>query len=174
MSTNLNLKYSVTFSASTKVIDNNGEFSSEDLAQQQLQFNSNSLINSAAKRIEVSLLPTNSSTPTSTRVYDIDLDNLNIGFIRMLYIKAEAQFLFSVSNTLVGLNTSPRLLTQCYVLDQGPMPPLNLLNPDNPYPKFIRLINPLEINGGGSGNSDSDIPLLTSVFLITTPKTPDI
>lgn len=174
MSTNLNLKYSVTFSAATKVIDNNGEFSSEDLAQQQFQFNSNSLINSAAKRIEVNLLPTNYLTPTSTRVYDLNLDDLNIGFIRMLYIKAEAQFLFSVANTITGLNTAPRLLTQCYVLDQGTMPPNNLLIPDNPYPKFIRLINPLELNGGGSGNSDADIPLLVSIFIITTPATPNI
>lgn len=174
MSTTLNLKYSVTFSASTKVIDNAGEFSSEDLAQQQFQFNSNSLINSAAKRIELNLLPTNYLTPAVTRVYDIDLDSLNVGFIRMLYIKAEAQFLFSVSNTLVGLNTAPRLLTQCYVLDQGTMPAPNLVIPDNPYPKFIRLINPIEINGGGSGNSDADIPLLTSIFIITTPSTPNI
>ena len=107
MTTNLNLKYSITFSASTKVIDNAGEFSSEDIAQQQLQFNSNSLINAGAQRLEINLLPTLTSTPNSSRVYDIDLDNLNIGFIRMLYIKAEAQFLFSTASSAV----SPKILT---------------------------------------------------------------
>lgn len=174
MTTNLNLKYSITFSASTKVIDNAGEFSSEDIAQQQLQFNSNSLINAGAQRLEINLLPTLTSTPNSSRVYDIDLDNLNIGFIRMLYIKAEAQFLFSTASSTTLLNTATRTLAQSYVLDTGIMPALNRFVPDLAYPKFIRLMNPIEINGGGSGNSDADIPLLVSLFILTTPVTPNI
>ena len=76
---------------------------------------------------------------------NIDLDNLNIGFIRMLYIKAEAQFLFSTASSIALLNTATRNLAQSYVLDTGIMPALNRFVPDIDYPKFIRLMNPIEI-----------------------------
>jgi len=172
MTTNLNLKYSITFSAATKVIDNNAEFSSEDIAQQQLQFNSNSLINSAAKRIEIQLYPTPYLTPSIHRVYDLDLNSLKIGFLRMIYIKSETQFLYSTADSLINLGTAPRELTQCYVIDKGFMPSPTIFTPDIPYAKFIRLINPLEINGGGSGNSEADIPILVSLLIVSTPATP--
>lgn len=174
MTTNLNLKYSITFSAATKVIDNNAEFSSEDIAQQQLQFNSNSLFNSAAKRIELQLYPTPYLTPSINRVYDLDLNSFKVGFIRMLYLKSETQFLYSTADTSLNLNTAPRELTQCCVIDKGVMPSPSIFTPDIPYPKFLRLINPLEINGGGNGNSDADIPILVSIFIITTSLTTSI
>jgi hypothetical protein len=174
MTTQLNLKYAITFNASTKVIDNAGEFSSEDSVQQQLQFNSNSLLQSAASRIEVQLLPTPYLTPSNGRVYDIDLDALNIGYLRTLYIKSDNQFLFSMANTLSNLNTQLRTLGQAFVLDRGVMPPLNIFVPDEAYPRYIRLMNPLEINGGGTGNNDADIPITVSIFIINTPITPNI
>lgn len=174
MSTSLNLKYNLTFNASTKLIDIAGEFSSEDVIQQQVLFNSNSLVNAAAKGIEIPLYPTPYLTPSNNRIYDIDLDALNVGYIRIVYIKAEAQFLYSTSNSLLGLNSAPRTLAQAYVLDKGNMPSPSIFTPDEIYPKFIRLINPLEVNGGGSGNSLNDIPLLVSCFIVTTPSTPSI
>lgn len=171
MATQLNLKYGITFNASTKVIDNAGEFSSEDSIQQQLLFNSNSLLQSAASRIEVQLLPTPFGTPSNNRIYDIDLDALNIGYLRIIYLKSDSQFLYSTSNTLTNLNTSVRTLGQAFVLDRGVMPPLNVFIPDEMYPKYIRLINPLEINGGGTGNNDADIPIIVSIFTVNTPVT---
>jgi hypothetical protein len=174
MSTQLNLKYSITFNASTKVIDNAGEFSSEDHVQQQLLFNSNSLLQSSASRIEVQLLPTPYNTPSNSRVYDVDLDALNIGYLRIIYIKCDNQFLYSLADTLTNLNTAPRTLSQAVVLERGVMPPLNVFVPDEPYPKYIRLMNPIEVNGGGTGNNDADIPITVSIFCIATPSTPNI
>lgn len=174
MTTQLNLKYNITCNASTKVIDGGGEFSSEDSVQQQLLFNSNSLLQSAASRIEVQLLPTLSSTPSNNRIYDIDLDALNIGYLRFVYLKSDSQFLYSSADTLTNLNTSVRLLTQAFVLDRGVMPPLNVFAPDEAYPKYIRLINPLEVNGGGTGNNDADIPIIVSILTVNTPITPTI
>jgi hypothetical protein len=174
MTTQLNLSYSITFKASTKVIDNQGEFSSEDLIQQQLQFSSNALINSAAKRIEISLLPSSYTTLNPLRVYDIDLDSLKVGFIRAIYIKSEKQFLYSTASTPSLLDTQDKILSQCLVLDRGVMPSPSIYVPDEIYPKYIRLINPLEINGGGTGNSIEDVPIIVSAFIICTPATPTI
>jgi hypothetical protein len=172
MTTQLNFKYGITFNASTKVIDAAGEFSSEDSIQQQLLFNSNSLVNSAACRIEITAMPTFYLTPANLRIYDVDLDALNIGYLRALYIKSDKQFLYSTASSLSALNNATRQLAQAVVLDRGIMPPLNVFVPSDTYPKYIRLINPIEINAGGTGNNDSDVPIIISLFIVNTPATP--
>lgn len=171
MSTQLNLKYSITFNASTKVIDPPNEMSSEDSVQQQVMFNTNSLINSEVHRTELALLPTPYQTPNAARVYDINLESIHSGYLRVLYIKSEAQFLYSTSDTSTNLAAAPRSLVRLIALDRGCMISPNAFTPDIPYPKFIRLMNPLEVNGGGDGNNGSDTPLIVSVFAIITPAT---
>lgn len=171
MSTELNLQYSTTFTATTKVIDGGGEMSSEDVTQQQIRFNANSLGASEAKRIELALLPTPYMTPNSNRIYDINLESQQVGFLRTLFIKSEKQFLYSTANTIANLANTPRTLGRLFILDRGVMVAPSAFVPDLPYPKYIRLMNPLEVNGGGTGTDLTDIPLIVSVFLVCTPLT---
>jgi hypothetical protein len=171
MPTQLNLKYSSTFTATTKVIDSAGEMSSEDVIQQQVQFNSNSLSNSEAKRMELALLPTPYNTPNAYRIYDINLEVQQSGYIRTLFIKSEKQFLYSTADTVSNLPMAARTLARLFAIDKGAMVPSSAFTPDIPYPKHIRLMNPLEVNGGGSGNDSTDIPIIVSVFIVVTPLT---
>lgn len=171
MSTQLNFKYSTTFTATTKVIDGSGEMSSEDVIQQQIQFNANSLVNSEAKRIELALLPTPYSTPTADRIYDINLELQQAGYVRAIYIKSEKQFLYSTADTIANLATAPRTLARTFIIDKGTMVTPAAFTPDLPYPKHIRLMNPLEVNGGGTGNDPTDTPVIVSVFIVVTPPT---
>lgn len=172
MSTQLNLKYSITFNGTTKIIDAPNEMSSEDSIQQQVMYNTNSLINSEVHKTEVALLPTSYATPNASRIYDINLESLHAGFLRVLNIKSEAQFLYSTADTINNLANAPRTLARLFAIDRGHMVTPSAFTPDIPYPKYIRLMNPLEVNGGGDGNSLTDIPLIVSVFAVVTPSTP--
>jgi len=171
MSTTLNLKYTVTFTGTTKVIDANNEMSSEDVVQQQVQYNTNAIDNGEIHKVEVALLPTPYQTPTVARVYDINLESLQAGFVRSIYIKSELQFLYSTADTVANLATAPRTLARLYAIDRGIMVAPTAFTPDIEYPKHIRLINPLEVNGGGDGNSTTDTPIIVSVFIVVTPAT---
>jgi len=171
MSTVLNLKYNVTFTGTTQVIDPPNEMSSEDVVQQQVQYNTNAIINGEIHKAEVALLPTPYMTPITDRVYDINLELLQAGFLRSVYIKSEYQFLYSTADTLGNLATAPRTLARLYAQDRGVMVTPAAFTPDIAYPKFIRLMNPLEVNGGGDGNSATDTPIIVSVFMVVTPAT---
>lgn len=164
----INLKYTLTFSSTIKLIDDSGELSNEDSIQQQSSFASNSLSNATVKRIDISALPTSYKTPSATRVYDIDLNKLHVSYIRILHAKCNKQFLLSFADTPENLNIAPRTLVRDYVLDAGVEPNFQLFTPDLPTPKYIRIINPLEVNGGGNGNDPNDIPILISLFLVCT------
>lgn len=171
MSTTLNLKYNVTFTGTTQVIDILNEMSSEDVVQQQVQYNSNSIENGEVHKLELALLPTPYQTPNADRIYDIDLESLQAGFLRAIYIKSERQFLCSSSDTLTNISSATRTLVKLYAIDRGVMVTPSAFTPDLNYPKYIRLMNPLEVNGGGDSNSSTDTPILVSVFMIITPPT---
>ena len=171
MTVTTNIQYKLLFKSSTTVVDSLGELSAEDTIQQQTQYCSNSLEDAGSKRMEVFLLPTPYSTPLTTRVYDINLELLHAGFIRILHIKSDFPFLYSYADSTANLNNAKRTLAKSFVLDKGSMISPSIFTPDQPYPKYIRLINPLEINGGGTGNDPDDTPILASIFLVCTPAT---
>ena len=171
MSSLLNLKYSVTFTGTTKVIDVNNEMSSEDTTQQKVSLNTNAIEDGGVHKLEVPLLPTPYATPSASRIYDINTESFQAGFLRSIYIKSESQFLYSVADTANNLITAPRTLARLYSIDRGTMVTPSAFTPDQPYPKYIRLMNPLEVNGGGDGNSTTDTPILVSVFIVVTPAT---
>lgn len=164
----LNLKYAITFSSTTKQVDPSGELSNEDSIQQQSNFSSNSLNQATVKRIDISALPTSYKTPNASRVYDIDLQKMQAKYLRILHAKSNSQFLLSTADTPENLDLAPRSLVRDFVLDSGVQPNPTLFVPDLPYPKYIRIINPLEINGGGNGNNPDDAPILVSLFIVCT------
>lgn len=171
MTVTTNIQYKLLFNSSTKVVDTAGELSAEDTIQQQTQYCSNALEDAGSKRIELFLLPTPYATPLSTRVYDVNLELLQTGFVRILHIKSDHPFLYSYADSTANLNAANRTLAKSFVLDKGTMISPSIFTPDQPYPKYIRLINPLEINGGGTGNDPDDEPILASIFLLCTPPT---
>lgn len=169
------VEYNIVVKANTETVADNGFFSVQDSNQQSTSYNSNSansdLSNPAVKRIDLSALPTPYATPSSTRTYTLDLESLQLDFLQMLHIKSDSYFLYSLADTLVNLNSSDRQLARSFFLDTGPKPSSFVFTPDVPFPKFIRVINPLELNGGGDGNSVDDTPITISIYMITT--TPD-
>jgi hypothetical protein len=167
----LNIKYTITFSSTNKLIDPSGQLSNEDSTQHQSQYSSNNLINAGSKKIEVIAFPTNSSVPNAGRIYDLNLESLQVKYLRILHIKSPNQFLVSTSDTLENLISAPRTLARDFVLDAGERPDPNVFTPDLPFPKYIRLMNPLEINGGGTGNDPSDVPITISLFIVSTNPT---
>lgn len=166
MTTQLNLQYNITTSADTNTVATTGDYSIADSLQSQISYNTNSLINPSAKKIEIAAYPTPYTTPLADRVYDINLDELQLKYLRLISATSENQFLISMSDNLTSLDLANRLLTRVNFNDFGPQANTNIFNPDTPLPRFIRIINPLEINGGGTGNDTNDIPIIVSVILI--------
>ena len=75
-------------------------------------------------------------------------------------------FLIITADTATNLDLATRKLVRVSLEDYGAQPNTLVFTPDVPLPRFIRIINPLEVNGGGTGNDVSDIPIIVSVILI--------
>lgn len=169
MTTQLNLRYDITTSADTNTVATTGDYSIADSLQSQISYNTNSLVDPTAKKIEIAAYPTLYQTPTADRVYDIDLDSLQLKYLRLISATSENQFLISMAPTAEDLDTGAtaiRTLNRVYFNDFGAQPNTAVFMPDISLPRFIRIINPLEVNGGGTGNDVSDIPIIVSIILV--------
>jgi len=166
MTTQLNLQYSITTNADTNTVATTGDYSIADTLQSQISYNTNCLVDPTAKKIEIAAYPTPFSNPTADRVYDINLDDLQLKYLRILSATCENQFLLSMADNAVNLATANRTLTRVSFIDYGAQVNTLVFTPDVALPRFIRLMNPLEVNGGGTGNDTTDLPIIISLFLI--------
>ena len=164
---NTYIEYTIITKADIQGVDATGSFSTQDSYQQQSSFNNAGSDRTAVlKRLDLLVLPTSSSGPIASRVIDINLETMDVDYISILHVKSEAQFLFSASDSLNNLNATPKELAKVLFKDYGRRPNQIYTN-DLGYPKYIRLINPIEINGGGSGNDNTDIPIYIQLHLVT-------
>ena len=163
------VEYSIITKADSIIKDSLGFYATNDSYQQQAQYNNGGTDPTVGvKRLDFLLKPTSFSNPSANRIVDIDLSAMKVDYIRILHAKCDKYFLMSTSDTAAGLNTAPRELTTVLFKDFGVAPPTqSTFTPDVPYPKFIRLMNPIELNGGGSGNDNSDTPIMVSLHLVT-------
>lgn len=161
------LEYTIITKADFTVVSDNAYFNMEDSVQLQSNFgNSGTDITLSQARIDVLLKPTPYSTPLADRIVDIDLEQMEVDYLRLLHIRSDKYFLYAHADTLSNLGGTARELSSVIFKDFGPyVDPLGGFTPDLPYPKYIRLVNPLEINGGGTGNDVTDEPILVSVFM---------
>lgn len=166
MTTQLNLQYNITTSADTNTVATTGDYSIADSLQSQINYNTNSLVDPTAKKIEIAAYPTPYSAPVSNRIYDIDLDQLQLKYLRLISATSENQFLISTADTETNLDLATRKLVRVTFQDYGAQPNTAVFTPDVILPRFIRIINPLEVNGGGTGNDASDVPIIVSVILV--------
>jgi len=169
MTTQLNLQYTLTVAADTNTVATTGDYSIADALQSQISYNTNSLVNPTAKKIEIAAYPTPYTSPIAGRIYDINLDDLQLQYLRVISATSESQFLISTADNAVNLDTAARTLTRVVFNDYGTQPNTLVFTPDAALPRFIRIMNPLEVNGGGTGNDTSDIPIIVSVILVCDP-----
>lgn len=161
------LEYTVITKADFGVVSDNAYLSVQDSVQLQTSYgNGGTDATLSQARVDVLLKPTPFAAPLANRIVDIDLDQMEVDYLRLLHIRSDKYFLYAHADTLSNLGGTARELSNVVFKDFGPyVDPLGGFTPDLPYPKFIRLINPLEINGGGTGNDVSDEPILVSVFM---------
>jgi hypothetical protein len=167
MATTTTVEYTIITKADVQGRDSIGHWSTQDGYQQQSSFNNGGTEdNLVVKRLDLLLKPTFYRNPLLERVADIDLSSLDVDYIRILHIKSNKQFLFSFSDNFAELPLVSPELQRVVFKDYGKKPGIGF-EPTVAYPKIIRLMNPLEVNGGGSGNDITDKPIIVQVHLIT-------
>lgn len=160
------VEYTIITKADVNVTGNPAYYSAEDSYQQQTSYgNGGADPTLTVKRLDLLIKPTLSSAPLASRIVDIDLDLLQVDYLRILHIKCDKYFLLSTADTVGNLTGKARELTKVMFKDYGPLF-TGPYTPDEPYVKAIRLMNPLDINGGGSGNDVTDEPILVQVHMI--------
>ena len=165
------VEYNIITKADVKIVGTPAYYSSEDNYQQQTSYNNGGNDPTlSVERLDLLIKPTLSSAPNVNRIVNINLDELQVDYLQILHIKCDKYFLFSFADTLTNLQNKPRELVKVVFKDYGTYPAAITQagwTPDVPYPKHLRLMNPLDINGGGSGNDSSDIPIHVQVHMIT-------
>lgn len=160
------VEYNIITKADVNLIGDPAYYSTQDSYQQQTSYNNGgSDTTLSVKRLDLLLKPTLMSAPVASRIVDINLDTLQVDYLRILHIKCDKYFLFSSADTVANLNSKPRELMKVLFKDYGTYF-TGPWTPDEPLPKAIRLMNPLDINGGGTGNDVSDTPILVQVHMI--------
>lgn len=160
------VEYNIITKADVNIVGEPAYYSSEDSYQMQASYgNGGADPTLSVKRLDLLLKPTLSSAPVASRIVDINLETLQVDYLRILHIKCDKYFLFSYADTLSNLNAKPRELMKVCFKDYGTYPDV-IWTPDEPFPKVLRLINPLDINGGGTGNDVTDEPILVQVHMI--------
>lgn len=160
------VEYNIITKADVNLIGTPAYYSSQDSYTQQASYNNGAADPTlVVKRLDLLVKPTPSTAPIAARVVDIDLESMKTDYIRIIHVKSDKYFLYSQGDTLVNLNAAPRELIKVAFKDFGPY--ISTFVPDQGHPKFIRIMNPLNINGGGSGNDVEDEPILVQVHLIT-------
>ena len=161
------LEYTITTTADYGIVSDNAYSSIQDSVQLQTSYgNGGSDLTLSQARVDVLLKPTPFAAPLANRIVDIDLEQMEVDYLRLLHIRSDKYFLYSHADTLSNLGGTARELSIVVFKDFGPyVDPVGGFTPDLPYPKYIRLINPIEINGGGTGNDITDEPILVSVFM---------
>lgn len=163
----LYLEYSVILKADNAIKGLNGASSTSDSIQQQSSFNNSGTDkNAVVKRLDVMLLP--SLPETKNREVIIDLSSLSLEYIRILHIKSESQFLYALEEEEEKVKEAPLELTKVLFIDKGNVYNPTVYAPQKRVPKYLRISNPLIINGGGDGQSVGDIPIYVSITIVST------
>lgn len=96
--------------------------------------------------------------------------------IRFLTISSDKPFIYALAESIGALGTAVDRMARTVFLDFSEKPVETIIEGTD-YPnsvKVIRLLNPLGVNGGGTGLLTSDTPILVTVIVHGTRVIPTV
>ena len=156
----LNITYEVTLKSDVILTDTSKVFSNNDSLQLTSKYSNNNIPNVSTKRLDIMLLPNPSINGDPDKEITIDLESLGVTSIKILHLKSLNNFYYKTGQSLTELNTINYERGKVIFKDYGDIVSPDNYTPPSPTPKFMRLMNPSNLNTGSEA-------ITVSIIIIT-------
>ena len=154
----LNITYELTLKSDAIVVDTPKVLSNSDSMQVTTKYSSNLVPNVNTKRLDLILQENAPINGDASKEVTINLQELEVNEIKIIHLKSIKNFYYKFSQTEEELNNIPYDRCKIFFKDYGDIISSETYTPPQPIPKYVRFLNPNNLNTG---------PITISLILIT-------